>query len=589
MATILILANNCLQAQQLDTTDRKVQVIHADVFRFERYRGRELQYLSKDVLVKHRGSYLLCDSAMIDSNKVTAMGHVRIIEGDSLQLFGDSLYYDGDKRLANFKGNIVLKHKDQQLFTEAIEYDLNSRISNYQSGGILYSEQAKLRSKKGYYHAKTGEAFFKDSVVVLLQDRMKLLSDTLLYQTREKKVVFIGPTLIEQDSLQIYTDQGYYLTEQQKSYFGNSPRYIKGSQRADARHIYHDALNKVVTLVGQANIKDETQEAKADSIIFNEANGDVLLYENAFYKEGERILEGQIIEYNRYTKSLKVRGNPRVLESGREIQASSLKYDGKKDLGTANGAVVVTDTAEGYSIVCDSFSYSKSRKMFSAIGRHRRPYFVILFDNDSLYLAADSLFSEQLKMGSDSFQTISAWGKVKIWSEQLRGTCDSLYFSGQDSTFYLYDHPVMWSDSSQMTGDTIRLVLQNKSMKDFYLSPNGFIINREFEVIDNQIKGRSIQGHFEHKKIEYMYVEGNAESVYFIKDGEDAFLGTNIIQCSQMKFQFNEDKKVDFIDFFIKPQGQILPLSEGKKKFLEGYSPRYQEKPESLEAIIKWN
>ncbi|MBK9106991.1 MAG: hypothetical protein IPM92_01075 [Saprospiraceae bacterium] len=164
-----------------------------------------------------------------------------------------------------------------------------------------------------------------------------------------------------------------------------------------------------------------------------------------------------------------------------------------------------------------------------------------------------------------------------------------MYFSGKDSSFYLFENPVMWSDSSQMTGDTIRMVLKDKSLKDFFLSPNGFIINREHEIIDQQIKGRFIQGHFEDQKIKHMLVEGNAESVYFLQDGDKGYMGTNFIQCSRMKFNFTSDKKIDYIDFFIKPQGQILPLSEGRKKFLEGHHPRYDEKPESLDDILKWN
>ncbi|MBK9106992.1 MAG: hypothetical protein IPM92_01080 [Saprospiraceae bacterium] len=361
---ILLLFGVIVNAQQKDSISSRVQVIHADVLRFERIGGRELQYLSKDVLVRHRASYLLCDSAIIDSNKVTAMGHVRILEGDSLQLYADSLFYDGDQRMANLKGKVVLKHKDQQLFTESMQYDLNTRISKYLQGGVMFSEQAKLRSSRGYYDAKTGEAFFKDSVVVLLKDSMSLIADTLLYQTRERKVIFIGPSLIKQDSLKIYTDEGYYLIEEQKSYFGNSPRYTRGSQKADAKIIYHDALRKKITLVGHASIKDDQQEAKADSIVFNESNGDVLLFGNAYYQEGERILEGQNIEYNRFSKSLQVQGNPRVLEAGRMIQSARLKYDGKTDIGTASGAVVVTDTTEGYTIVSDSFSYSKTKKCF---------------------------------------------------------------------------------------------------------------------------------------------------------------------------------------------------------------------------------
>ncbi len=583
-----ILLLSCSLNAQRDSSLSKVQVIHADVLRFKRSPEREIQYLSHDVLVKHRNTYLLCDSAIIDSNKVTAIGHVRIVEGDSLQVFGDSLFYDGNSRLATLVGKVVLKHKDQQLFTDMLDYDLNTRISKYTSGGFLISDQAKLRSKKGYYFANTGESFFKDSVVVLLKDSMQLSSDTLMYQTREQKVIFKGPTLIQQDSLQIYTDEGYYDVEFQKSYFGNYPRYIRGSQRADAKRIYHEAQNKKLTLVGTAEIQDDRQQAKADSIIFNDANGDVLLFGNATYRELDRILEGNHIQYNRKTKSLQVLGSPRVTEGSRVIQAKVLRYDGNKDQGYAKQGVVVVDTADGYTVVCDSFTYNKKSKLFNAVGTNRRPYLVVLFEGDSLYLAADSLYSEQKVEGLDSFQMIRAWGEVKIFNKKLKGLCDSLYFSGYDSSFYLFKHPILWSDSSQLTGDTIRMVLKNHALNDFFLNPNGFIINREHEVLDNQIKGRMIQGHFVEKKIQFMLVEGNAESVYFIEDDGKGYVGTNFIQCSSMKFIFSGDKKIDYIDFFTKPEGDILPFQQGRIKTIDGYKPRYEEKPDSLEEITKW-
>lgn len=577
-----------LHAQsQVDTSSNKIQVIHADVFQFERFGGREIQYLSHDVLVRHKATFLLCDSAIIDGNKMTAMGHVRIVEGDSLQIFGDSLKYDGELSQADFIGNIVLKHRDQELFTSILNYDLKSRVARYPTKGILISENARLKSNRGYYFAKTGTAYFKDSVIVLLNDSLNLLSDSLVYETKNKLVRFTGPTLIEQDSLEIYCEKGYYNVELQQSYFGNYPRYRRGNQIADARDIYHDAIKNTITLVHDGYIRDAKQEARADSIVINEITQDVKLFRNASYKEGERLLTGNLIEYNRKSKSLNVSGKTSVTESGRTIEALQLKYDGVKDLGQASGGVSVKDTSSGYTIVCDTFIYSKTNYKYRALGASHRPYIASAFNSDSLYLSADSLFSERLQSGTDSFQVLYAWGKVKIWSPRLQGLCDSLFFSGKDSTFYLFEKPVLWSDTTQFTGDTIHMLLSGKSLKDIFLKQKAFIINHDFTNLENQLKGRDIQAHFELKKINYMDVQGNAESVYFIKDDEKGFIGTNFIQCSSMRLNFNSDEKIEFIDFFTKPKGNMLPLQDGRKKFLDEFNPRNKEKPQSLEEIIK--
>ncbi|MBK9720531.1 MAG: hypothetical protein IPO78_02805 [Saprospiraceae bacterium] len=53
-----------------------------------------------------------------------------------------------------------------------------------------------------------------------------------------------------------------------------------------------------------------------------------------------------------------------------------------------------------------------------------------------------------------------------------------------------------------------------------------------------------------------------------------------------MHLIFNEQEKIETIDFFTKPKGTMMPLQDGKKKFLEGYLPRDPEKPFSLEDII---
>ncbi len=584
---LFLLPSGEAKAQQ-DTAAQRVRVIHADLLRFERYSGREIQYLSTDVLVKHKNSYLFCDSAIIDGNQVRAMGHVRIVEGDSLQIFSDSIVYDGDKRTADLIGNIVMKHRDQELFTSEMAYDFENRIASYVHEGLLVSDQAKLKSKRGYYHAATGEAYFKDSVIVLLKDGMNLLSDTLRYLTRESKVEFVAPTLIEQDTLQIYTDQGYYQVDRQLSYFGNHPRYKRGGQIAEARDIYHDAKLNLITLVHEALIKDDKQEAKADSIVFNENSGDVFLFKKAFYKEGIRELAGDTIWYNRKNHSLDVKGKTEVLEEGRLIRAEKLKYSGQSLEGLALGNVIVSDTIAGYRIYCDTFLYNKKDKKFKAFGSEQRAYIALQFDKDSLFISADSLLSGQSVESSDTFQNMRAWGNVQIWNISLSALCDSLYFSGKDSSFYLFDDPVIWSDSAQLSGDSIRLILEHKKMKDLFLFPKGFIISRDHEEFNNQIKGKEINGHFTNGKMDFMTVEGNAESMYFLKDEKSGYIGGNFIQCSSMKFIFNDSKKVETIYFYNKPKGGILPLSESRKKFLDGYRPRYNEKPESVQDIIKW-
>lgn len=563
----------------------KVTVIHADIWKFERFDGKEYQYLSHDVLVQHKQTYLLCDSAIILDNKVKAVGHVRIVEGDSLQIFGDTLYYDGDKLEADFTGKVVLRHRDRQLFTNRLRYDLRSRIASYSQSALLTSGSTHLTSKKGYYHAREEQAFFKDSVIVLLKDSMQLLADSLVYQAKKQIVVFTGPTAIRKGELKIYTEAGYYDTQKEQSEFRNNPQYTNGGQKADAEVIRYDTRNGVITLKNNAWIRDSLKEARGDSIYFNEITNWVYIIGNSMYKEGERTLKGDTIQFNRKTSSLLMTGRSEVLEGARTIISDRLDYQSVTDSGLATGRVEVRDTIANYSLFADTLIYHKQNQYFKALGH--RPYLATILDQDSLYLAADQLSSEIRYYLTDSSRVLNADGNVLVWSHNLQAKCDSVFFESRDSTFHLLGDPVMWADTTQFSGDTVWLLLKNNSLDEITMRPKAFILNDSRDSLISQVKGREIIAVFNQKKLHQMFVTGNAESVYFLQDDTKEYIGTNYIQCSRMNLHFTPDQKVSHIDFYIKPSGQLLPVQDGKSKVLEGFRPRLNEKPISLKQIIQ--
>ena len=52
-----------------------------------------------------------------------AFGHVKILQGDTLSLKGEHLFYDGGAQLAQMRKNVVMKHRTQTLLTDSLNYD----------------------------------------------------------------------------------------------------------------------------------------------------------------------------------------------------------------------------------------------------------------------------------------------------------------------------------------------------------------------------------------------------------------------------------------------------------------------------------
>ncbi|NOT36466.1 MAG: hypothetical protein HOP11_03725 [Saprospiraceae bacterium] len=570
---------------QKDTSQNKIIVIHSEYLNFETSNNQEYQYLRQEVVIRHKKTYLFCDSAIIVGLKVKAIGHVRIVEGDSLQIFGDTLLYDGQTLKAELRQNVSLIHHDKQLFTQQLNYDLKKRIASYFNNGILISTDTRIKSKKAYYDAKTEKAFFKDSVNIILNNGMNVQSDTIEFDSKKNEVQFLAPTSIKKDSLQIYCELGNYNVNSRVASFDKYPIYKNNSEQASARLIINNELQKITSLYENAQISDSVSTAKGDTIIINDSTNTVIIKGNGLYRDKEREIKGHKIFYNKNDKSVRVEGKTELIEGKQIIIADRIDYSGSDDIGYAYGAVIVKDTQTGWQIHCDTFSYNKKDKILIPVGK--RKYISTPLDNDTLYLTANEIFSQEKIQENDTFQTMTADGDVRIWSRKIRGLCDSLFFHGKDSLFSLFYNPVLWSDTTQFTGDTILLYMKNKSIDRINLYNKSFILTESYTGLIDQIKGRHIFSYFKNKKIHYADVIGNAESVYYVQEDGKGYIGMNYIKCSKMRIDFFEDEKIDKIHFYTQPDGNMIPTYEGKDKRLEGFMLRTPEQPKEFEDLFK--
>jgi len=115
---------------------------------------------------------------------------------------------------------------------------------------------------------------------------------------------------------------------------------------------------------------------------------------------------------------------------------------------------------------------------------------------------------------------IMGYHAAKIFKSDLQAKADSMYYSASDSTIRMYVAPIIWTQGSQLTGDTIALQMKNKKIDNIDLFPNGFIVNIEKNdsLHFNQVGGKKIHGTFKDNRLNTMVVTGNAEAIYFNRD-----------------------------------------------------------------------
>ena len=579
-------------AQVTDTIgqDEKanLHIKNADSFTWDYTQEEPVQQLRGNVKIYQDSIFMFSDYAYVVKNDyLTAIGNVIIIQEDTIRVFSDSLIYNGALKESQLFGNVALQNGEQELFTNVLYYDLNSKIADFPDTMFMQNKKTKLNSLEGTFWLDKNEAIFRKKVVV--QDSaFNLYADSLLYNTSSDIASFISPTKIIQEGKEIYCEDGYYNLNTGEALFTQNAKYVEGTTKADANEIRYSEKKKEVMLSGNAHYRGEDKIADADTIIFNEESEDITLLGNGYYEGDGKVVQGDKISFNQKTGKLEVEGKSFLSEPPMIIEGEKILYDSISGYADFYGDVIWRDTSTKNTIYSEFLSYNSETEIVRVEKKDGvRPMLLQILDGDSLYLSADTLLFNKIKTDTAEYQSFTAFPDVRIFKENMKAVSDHFYFDDLDSTFTLTGIPIMWSDSSQFSGDTIHIFLEEGEIDRMKLKQNTFIVNSASHNYYNQISGTEANADFLEDYVETMLVHGNSRSIYFLKDEIGAFIGTNKTDCSRMRFYFKKDSLTD-VRFYADPAHQLTPVNQATEKelYLEGFSWQINLKPSSVEDIL---
>jgi len=211
---------------------------------FDKSLGPDYQLVSGDVVFRHEGARLFCDSAFFyqSTNSLLAMGNVHMEQGDTLFLYAATMFYDGNAKLAKARDRVRLENRDVTLFTDSLNYDRIANMGYFFDGGLLVDANTdgtsnELSSEYGQYSPKTKEAWFKNDVK-LLNPSFVLTNQQLFYNTGTEIASIVSATKIVSDSGEIHTSKGWYNTRSEQSHLLNRS-YVNTKNR----HLVADTLD----------------------------------------------------------------------------------------------------------------------------------------------------------------------------------------------------------------------------------------------------------------------------------------------------------------------------------------------------------
>ncbi|RHR58834.1 OstA-like protein [Parabacteroides sp. AF17-28] len=284
----LQVADSLLVTDTVPVKKTKIYLEHTNTLSFDKDIMPDAQILNGDVCFRHDSSYMYCDSAYFfeQANSLEAFSNVRMEQGDTLFVYGDYLFYDGNTQIAYLRENVRMENGEVTLFTDSLNYERIPNIGYYFEGGMIVDSLNQLTSFYGQYSPDTKLAVFNDSVQLENPD-FTLYSDTLNYDTESKIATILGPSVIVSDSGTIHTSRGWYDTQNNTSLLLDRSQVESGEKILIGDSIFYNRDSGMGEVYGNMLLIDTAQHVTLEGNYgyYNEQTG------YAFATDSARFLE----------------------------------------------------------------------------------------------------------------------------------------------------------------------------------------------------------------------------------------------------------------------------------------------------------
>lgn len=242
---------------------------------YDQFINPDMKVLKGNVRFKHDNTFLYCDSAYFyeKENSIDAFSNIRIVQGDTMTVYGDLLFYNGNLKLAKLRHHVKMVNNKTILTTDSLNYDRISSLAYYYTGGKIVDPQNTLTSVWGQYNTITSDAIFRNNVV-LTNKNYVMNSDTLIYNTKSSFANIVGPTkIVYQNETDILSSKGWYNTKaEQMMLLNRSVVKHKDGKTLIGDTIFYDKIKKQGEAFVNVEMRDSIQKSTlyGDYVFYNE-------------------------------------------------------------------------------------------------------------------------------------------------------------------------------------------------------------------------------------------------------------------------------------------------------------------------------
>lgn len=463
--------------------------------------------------------------------------------------------YPGAIILQKSVNQVYIEHEGVDMYCDlAFFYKEDNFVKAYGNVKMNQGDSVSMRSQYAEYNGNTKFAFASGKVW-LKKDTTTVTTDTM-YLDRIKQQAYYrtGGTVTSPNST-ITSRIGRYYMEQDKISFINdvvatNPEYVINSEQLDFYSVPEHAY-----FYGPTTIVGETSKVYCERGFYDTAND-----------------EGYFVK------------NSRIDYDNRKVYGDSLYFDRDRNFASATNNIRVLDSINNTLI---KGHYAEVYRDKDSVFITQRAVAITVEKQDSVYIHGDKL----IVTGKPEERIVRGYYNVRLFKSDISGKCDSIHVNQKSGLTQMISKPILWSDRSQITGDSIHLInnTETEKLDSLKVFDNAFIIQKDSIEGYNQVKGQKLYGFFNEKnELHKVDILRNAESITHLREEDGSLPGIDRSKSASITMLFL-DKAVDEVIKYKGIKGTVYPPSQfpDNLRRLDGFIWRGNEQLLSKEDIFK--
>jgi lipopolysaccharide export system protein LptA len=328
--------------------------------------------------------------------------------------------------------------------------------------------------------------------VVMTQGDVTITCNKAIQFLTRNEAELIGNVIAVQDTITVYTQRAFYYGESKFTYSDTTVKLNDGhvTLTADAGYYYFEEDR--AEFINNVMLEDSANTLESDTLFY----------------------------FNDIDKAICI-GNVKIYDERSEIISDSLLHYRNDDLSFAYSNIRIS-YPDNNAIITGG--YLEDRGSINHTTIEINPVLTQIDTSEAGIVDTMIIIAEKMDAFQDSSNIFTATDSVEI----IRGD----FFSVNNYSVFYRDadriitykrnddepQPIMWFETSQLTGDSITILLNENSIEWIDIFGSAFILSgvQNFENRFNQISGKRVKMLFANNDLVRTEVYGNVLSYYYI-------------------------------------------------------------------------